>query len=56
MYYFLNKVFEENGNLDIEEDAFNGAPEQLKNAIVKFKISNNLKLSNAEKKYKSKTK
>jgi hypothetical protein len=52
MYYFLNKVFEENGNLDIEEDAFNGAPEQLKNAIVKFKISNNLKLSNAEKKYR----
>jgi hypothetical protein len=56
MYYFLNKVFEEHGNLDIEEDAFNGAPEQLKNAIVKFKINNNLKLSNAEKKYKSKTK
>jgi len=56
LYYYINKVFEEKGNLDIEEDSFNEAPEELKNVIVKFKTSNNLKLSDAEKKYKSKTK
>jgi len=54
IYYYINKVFNERGNLDVEEDSFYELPERVKNVTVNFKINNNLELSNAEKEYSKK--